>query len=316
MGFAECHISRVVVPFAVDPAESTPFTRGSHRARLLTYYRSSVATFGTLRRFNPDLDCVFATNARPPQWVMTQFERLNVQVEHVDAKSPQLLPAGSTFRTTLYLFDVLRAAGIAHGRAVVYLDPDVLCVRSIEFVLENGQVGCLPLATAVHSSIKGITLAQIAGISASLGRPRDSIPKHIGGEFLAVTPAALPTLVQRFEEALSCLADDGAPKFLNEEHVLTYASDTNWCSMRSLVARIWTSPRYCDIPDDALNLALWHVPAEKTRGLRRVYRAVRRGSLDCLSDGTVRRLLGLWTGVIPTPWRTISDHVHRATRRQ
>src|SRR5215471_15611714 len=105
----ECHTSRVIVPFAVDPAESTPFTKGSHRTRLHTYYRSSVATFGTIRRFNPKLECVFATNATPPQWVTRQFERLNVQIEHVDARSTQLLPAGTTFRTSLYLFDVLRA---------------------------------------------------------------------------------------------------------------------------------------------------------------------------------------------------------------
>src|SRR5579862_2179911 len=197
----KCQISRVIVPFAVDPAESTPFTKGSHRIRLRTYYRSSVATFGTLRRFNPKLEYVFATNATPPQWVARQFERLNVRVKHVDARSTQLLTAGTIFRTSLYLFDVLRATTVPSNRIVAYLDPDVLCIRSIEFVLEDGQVGCLPLTTKAYDSIKGTTLAEIAEISASLGRPKDSVPKHIGGEILAVTPAALPTLLGRIDEA-------------------------------------------------------------------------------------------------------------------
>ncbi len=313
LGFGKCYISRVVVPFEVDPAESTPFTKGSHRTRLHTYYRSSVATFGTLRRFNPALECVFATNATPPKWVARQFERLNVQIEHVDARSSQLLPAGTTFRTSLYLFDVLRAITVPNGRIVAYLDPDVLCVRSIEFELEDGQVGCLPLATGAHDSIKGTTLTQIADISASLGHPKDSIPMHIGGEILALTSAALPMLLKRVEEALSYLASDCSPNFLNEEHVLTYASDQNWCSIRSVVARIWTAPSYRDIPDDALNIALWHLPAEKTRGILGIYWAVRLRLLDHLSDNAVRRLIGRRTGVIPTHRRTISDQIRRTS---
>jgi hypothetical protein len=315
LGVGECQISRIVVPFAVDPTESTPFTKGSRRTRLRTYYRSSVATFGTIRRFNPDLECVFATNEIPPQWVARQFERLNVRIEHVGSTSTQLLPAGTTFRTSLFLFDVLRATAVPNGEVVAYLDPDVLCVRSIEFVLEDGQVGCLPLETRPYDSIKGITLTQIADIRASLGRPKDSIPTHVGGEILAVTPAAMPAVLKRIEEALSYLATGYSPKFLNEEHVLTYASDRNWCSMRSLVARIWTDPRYHDIPEDVLSLALWHLPAEKTRGLQRVYQAVRRRSLDRLSDYGVRRLLGRCAGVIPTPRRAISDHVRRTALR-
>lgn len=311
LGLEVCHTSRVVVPFAVDPAEATPFTNGSHHTRLFTYYRSSIATFGTLRRFNPNLECVFATNSSPPQWVTRQFGRLNVRIEHVDARSTQLLPSGTTFRTSLYLFDVLRATSVPNSMIVAFLDPDVLCVRPIDFKLEDGQVGCLPLATRVHDSIKGVTLTQIADISESLGRPMDFIPKHIGGEFLAVTPAALPMLLKRVEEALSYLASGSSPNFLNEEHVLTYASDRNWRSFRSFVARIWTTPRYRDIPDDVLNLALWHLPAEKTRGLQSVYRAVRRRSLDGLSDDDVRLFIGQWTGIITTPRRTISDLIRR-----
>ena len=305
-------MSRVIVPFAVDPAESTPFTRGSHRARLSTYYRSSIATFGTLRRFNPRLECIFATNVTPPDPVVQQFGRLDVRIAHVDARLPQTRPPGTIFRTSLYLFDVLRAGSIPDGGIAVYLDPDVLCVRPITFALQDGRVGCLPLATGPHDSIKGLSLTQIAGISARLGRPQDSIPRHIGGEILAVTPAALPTLLERIEGALSCRADDGTPVFLNEEHVLTYASDSSWSSMRSLVARIWTAPRYRDVPDDATALALWHLPAEKTRGLRPVHRAVRRRLLERLPDDAVRRFLGLRVGVIPTRRRAISDRVLRA----
>ncbi len=302
----------MVIPFAVDPTEFTPFTRGSHRTRLDTYYRSAIATFGTIRRFNPTLQCALATNAAPPEWAARQFERLDVQVRCIEALSIHRLPPHTRFRTSLYLFDVLRAIVAPPGKAVTFLDPDVICVRPFDFVLDDGQVGCLPLATGEHDSIKGVTLAQIAAIGAALGRPKDSVPSHIGGEILTVTHAALPELLDRVSEALAYIDRGASPNFLNEEHVLTYASDRNWRSMRLLIARIWTIPRYRDVPEDALNLALWHLPAEKTKGLQRVYRAVRERYFDRLSDDAARRLLGRWTGVIPTRWRLLSDHIRRA----
>lgn len=238
-----------------------------------------------------------------------QFERLDVQIKLVEARSIQLLPLGTIFRTSLYLFDVLRAIDIPEGKAAAFLDPDVLCVGSFKFVLEDGQVGYLPLETGAHDSIKGLTLTEIAGIRDPMGYAKGCVLRHVGGEVLVVTPGALPALFERIDEGLSCLQNRSSSGFLTEEHVLTYASDQNWRSMRLLVARIWTSPRYRDVPEDALNLALWHLPAEKIRGLQRAYRGVSCQSLDHFSDDVTRRLLGRWVGVIPTRRRALSDRV-------
>ncbi len=311
MNAQECRASLIVIPFAVDPTEFTPFTKGSYRTRLTTYYRSAIATFGTIRRFNPTLECVFATNAAPPDWALRQFERLDVQIRCIEALSIQRLPARTMFRTSLYLFDALRSIVASPGEAVMFLDPDVICVRPFDFVLNDGQVGCLPLETGANDSIKGITLTQIAEIGAAWGRSKAFVPKHIGGEILAVTHGASPELFERIKEALAYIDSRAFPNFLNDEHILTYASGRNWRSMRLLIARIWTIPRYRYVPEDALKLALWHLPAEKTRGLQRIYRAVRECSLNRLSDDAARQLLGRWTGVIPTRRRMIGDHIRR-----
>jgi hypothetical protein len=297
LGGQQCQLARVVVPFAVDPTEATPFTAGSFRDRLGAYYRSAVATLGTTRRFNPNLECVFVTNVPPPHWLARCFQRLNVGVAKLDAASPALLPARTTFRTSLYLFDAIRAARVSSGEAVAFLDPDVICVGPIRLTLRDGQVGCLPLTTGVNDSIKGVTLAQIAEISARWGRPLRSLPTHIGGEIVVVTPGALPSLTESVNSALALIESAQAPGFHNDEHVLTYACDENWRSMRSLIARVWTSSRYREAPEDLNELRLWHLPAEKVRGLQRVSRAVRRRSLERLPDSAARRLIGVWTSV-------------------
>lgn len=307
----ECRTSLIVIPFAVDTTEFTPFTKGSHQTRLNTYYGSAIATFATIRRFNPAQECVFATNAAPPDWALRQFKRFDVHIRRIEASSIQRLPPRTIFRTSLYLFDVLRVIVAPPGKAVMFLDPDIICIRPFDLVLSDGQVGCLPLETGAHDSIKGITLTQIAEIGATLGRPKAFVPKHIGGEILTVTHGASSELFERIKEALAYIEGGAYPNFHNEEHILTYASDRNWRSMRSLIARIWTIPRYRDVPEDALNLALWHLPAEKTRGLQRVYRAVRERCLDRLSDDAAQQLLGQWTGVIPTRRRMIGDRIRR-----
>ena len=302
----DCRPSTIIVPFAVDPSEATPFTKGSHVARLRAYYRSAIATFWTLRRFNPGLHCRLATNAELPLWAMRQMACLRVEVEHVEPKAMLQLPTGTTFRTSLYLFDVVRATLALKGSTVVYLDPDVLCIRPLNLALKDGEIGFLPLGTGPEDSIKGVTLTQIATARARSGLP---FARHVGGEILMVTPSALAGLQQGIDEALSGMEGANRPLFLNEEHVLTYVSDAHWRSLRSEVARVWTSPRYRDVPDDVGDLALWHLPAEKTRGLARVYRAVSDGSMDRLPDDDVRRRCRLWTGITPTTQRRIGDHI-------
>lgn len=296
-----CRLSGIILPFAVDPTEATPFTAGSHRARLRTYYRSAIACFGTLRRFNPEIDCCFATNVAPPQWVLLQFGRLGVQVRLIDAPSVSLLPAGTTFRTSLYLFDVLRATVIAPGSCVAFLDPDVVCVRPLDIVLQDGQVGYLPLTTAPDDSIKGVTLVELAQMREVAGLRRPGFPVHVGGEILVVTPGALPGMTVRVDKALAHITCGGKPNFGNEEHVLTYVQDEGWTSLRSSIARVWTSARYREVPEDVQELSLWHLPAEKTHGLVLVYRATRRGWLDRAEGDALRRSLTRWLRVVAHP---------------
>lgn len=297
----DCRLSEIVLPFAVDRSEATPFTGGSHEDRLRTYYQSAIACFGTLRRFNPEIVYSFATNVAPPPGIQREFEDLGVQLRLIDAPSVNLLPAGTTFRTSLYLFDVLRASAIAPGTAVAFLDPDVACVRPLRIALRDGGVGYLPLSTAAEDSIKGVTLAELSQVRAAAGLRRPAFPVHVGGEILVVTPGALPGLTERVGEALARIVRGDSPRFGNEEHVLTYAQDEHWTSLRPVIARIWTSERYRDVPDDVLELSLWHLPAEKTRGFGQVYRAAREGWLDRTSDDELRRSLGSWLQVATTP---------------
>lgn len=310
-GASSCRLTRVVIPFEVDASEMTPFTFGTHRERMNTYYASVIATLGTIRRFNPDLACIFATNAIPPRSFERDLASLGAGIEHVRAASSGLLMAGTPFRTSLYLFDVVRAITIPPGSATLYLDPDVICRKRLSCELRDGEVGYLPLSTTAEDSIKGLTLAEIQELSRSLRRPLRNTPVHVGGEALLVTPAAVRGLLLRIDECLCNVARGDARLFRNEEHMLTYAREHDWVSLRPIVARIWTSARYRDVPSDVDDLALWHLPAEKTRGLQRVARAVRTGVLDDRPTAEVRHLLARWTGVTPTLARTASDWIRR-----
>src|SRR5580765_520464 len=122
-----CRLSRIVIPFEVDKSETTSFTRGTHDQRMRTYHASVIATLGTVRRFNPNLACIFATNAAPSRSFAHELASLGAGIERITAVSSSLLAEGTVFRTSLYLFDVVRALPIPPGSATLYIDPDVVC---------------------------------------------------------------------------------------------------------------------------------------------------------------------------------------------
>lgn len=287
-----CGLSTVVVPFAADLFEATPFTDGPPRVRLRTYYRCIIATFATLRRFNPRLTLVLATNVAPPDWMRRQLERLEARTRIVEARAIHLHPPGSTFRTSFYLFDVLRRTEVLHGQAVAFLDPDVVCTGPLQLELADGEVGFLPLPTMAEDSIKGVSLRELE--SAARGGSQGCPLVHVGGEILAVTRAAHAGLIASVDEVLASVKASGGGLFPTEEHVLTFVRGPHWRSLRRVVARVWTSSRYRDVPPDLLERPLWHLPAEKTHGLKQVYLATRRPGLGAMTDEALRHRLRQW----------------------
>ncbi len=263
----------VAIPFVRASAEQSPNIRaGSH---LATYYRAMAVTFASVRRWNPDVDLVLVTNEPAPEDFARELGDLGVSEELVAfAHEP---PAGfnRSFAASLYMLDALGHPGGA--KQVLYIDPDVLCVRPLDDMHATcgDAVGALQLSYSADHDVNGLTRRQAAELHAQLGEPTDSPPQHFGGECYVVPAGLAPTLIDRAESAWRLSLDrheHGESRFTTEEHIMGFAlRGVPVVELSSFVRRIWTAASHRTVDGRESELTLWHLPAEKDRGFAEMY---------------------------------------------
>ena len=260
------------VAFAhVDPAQSPNVTS----ATLEVYFRSMVVAFASARRWNPDLGLALVTDLPPPTTYADDLARLDVRTLLTPFRHRPPEGFAQRFAASLFQLDALQAC----AGPMVFLDPDVLCVRPFEAMLgEVGteRVGALPLGYAAEHAINGLSRAAAQGLHVALGAP-DGLPVHYGGECYAVPAGPRALLVSRAEAAWEDSLERwraGRPHFVTEEHLLSYAlRGVGVLPLDPFVQRIWTAARYRSVTGGEDELTVWHLPAEKEHGFRELYPA-------------------------------------------
>lgn len=161
----------VALPFAwrIGGAESTPSvsTRSADK-RLDVYFRCIVATFSSFRRWNPQADLVLISDGEPPPPYSEALRRFGVDVLLADFD--HLPPEGfaPSFRTSMYMLDVLSAASRIDGwDHLVVIDPDLLCMRPLDGLIDSvgESIGAYPLPHyAVDHQINGLSRREAGAI--------------------------------------------------------------------------------------------------------------------------------------------------------
>lgn len=267
----------VVIPFVrVDASQNPNLTvkRGDNPAD--AYFRSMIVAFASVRRFNPLIDLVLVTNEEAPDPYKEQLLDLGVQTElrsfdHVPPKG-----YSARFSASLYLIDALES--LRH-RTTIIIDPDVLCIRSLEGMLSamSEEVGVLPIDYSANHNVNGISRVQAAELHGLLGEP-DGVPAHFGGEVYILPYELLDVVRQRCGSAWEFSLErnrQGLTKFFTEEHILNYAlRGVPTIEITPYVRRIWTAHRLRQVYGTEHLLTLWHLPAEKDRGFAAIYPSV------------------------------------------
>jgi hypothetical protein len=296
----------------------------SSDARLkAVYWRTAAVFFASSRRANPAARHVLFTNAEPPVvdgHDLTSFFRA-LDVELIDVPFAHRPPDGyhESWGTQFYVLDVLEwLARDPSAFPVVILDVDCVFVDAGDRLFaEIEQHGLLSYVVeeidndATYES-NGLTKVQLQEISAEIWGHSFPAIRYCGGEVIGATSevanlilAAAPRLwdacMSRFERGLS--------KLNTEEHFFSslYAElELPVGTANGLLRRLWTQRRYRNTSPGDANLVVWHLPAEKKYGFRRLYpAALDRGSpFWSLALGhDFRRFVGTRVGV---PEATVS----------
>ncbi|WP_370248086.1 hypothetical protein [Nocardioides sp.] len=318
-----------VVAIAFTPASRSDALnlRGRSADTASSYYRSIAVAFTTHQRFS-SARLQLVTTVEPPSPWREVFADLGVEIVLVPfAHSPQprFAPA---WNASLYTLDALDHYRSSPARAVLLLDPDALAVGDLGGLLAEAEqevlVYRLPLIPDRTSN--GLSPRQAGLIHAELD-PRFQGPvAQVGGEFLGFAPASLqewwPRVELAYADSVARTAAGRLPRMSTEEHLLTFALRdvaTRDCADR--VQRIWTAPRYRSHDHVSDDVVVWHLPAEKDRGIARIARWIlpgtgRHAGGSGLDDAALRCRLARELGVGPrAPGRWAYDTFARAVRR-
>lgn len=305
-----------------------PFVFGSHadspNARSLSSYgKSIVVTFATARKAHGQAVTLKLTSpSPPPAHLIADLEPFDVQLSCVPFASRPPVGFWDTFNSSLYLLDVIhRYALDGTVLPIVFMDPDCLVLADISGGLPgHGSIAVYEVGgRSAEQADNGLTALAAEELHRTIDPqlPRGVLPTPVGGEFLAVDPAAFLPLSQecrrawlysleRFEKGLE-------PKFNTEEHVLSFAIRYLPTVQAQFVRRVWTSHKFRDVRSSDLDLAVWHLPAEKGRGFDALYQPAKSPEswFWTSSEKEFRRRVGLVVGV---PRRTLRRVVRDTIR--
>lgn len=254
------------------------------------YMQIQVPFFTTVRHYNPSARLIFFTNLDVlPAYLDNLFKRLCVEVVKLPYTCKPPKGWHDSWTNQFYVYDVLRWAESHIEKDDVFLitDADCVCHKPLdEFFLRTKELGAGLYDSHYSCSnpnlmINGITARQLTELYydyKGIPAPEKDLIAYYGGEFIAFRGDIIPLVNKEYEKLWAFNLDrfhKNLPK-LNEEalllSVLVKSLGLDNTIGNDYVNRIWTTKLYYTVKPTDFDLALWHMPSEKKRGLYRLYR--------------------------------------------
>lgn len=284
------------------------------------YWRCLLLFFITSKRFNKTEKHVLFTNVKKLPVVdgksmAALLSELEVAVVHTDFKYKTPKGYYGAFQNQFYEFSILEhIARNSDAMSDQYLvvDSDCLFLKPaaplFEVAAANGGFLSFDDEVAPDYVINGLSRANMKTLYEELlGTTLDEMPSYHLGEFLLSSVKNIKQFFADFTELWPQLLGrhaEGKSKFNEEAHTLSYLYFRNGfraAAHNPFMRRIWTNPLfYREVRSTDVDLALWHLPAEKTFGLRTLYELFMHGSNNFgfdLSDERYRQAVFNAVGV-------------------
>lgn len=255
---------------------------------LTPYWRCVVIYFASSLRHNPDAQHILFTNldALPKmgRFDVQQFLHQNkIQVVQLPLTYQTPERYYGSWRNQFYIFDILKyiAQNLPAQDKYLILDSDCIWIKSVDQIaaaIEHHGLLTYELDLPPDFSMNGLTRTQMMQVFAAIGNEAiQHPPKYFGGEWFGsrgteiarvagAADAVWQACLQRFEQRL--------PKFNEEAHLLSYLY---YClnyspgTANPFIRQIWTSRRFYNADRQDFDLTIWHVPAEKLYGFKRLF---------------------------------------------
>lgn len=255
------------------------------------YWRCVALFFASSSRHNPDARHRLFVN-RPGIPDIGQFKTgaflENLGVEVVVVPFTYAPPPGyyGAWRSTFYLLDIIKHLGAVSrpGEQYIITDSDCLFIknaRSMAQAIERHGLLTYDTQFPPEEDANGLSRLGLRALYEELdGHILSETPGYCGGDIFAGTSA----VIQWFAAAIDPIWNKSLERharhethFNTEEHFLSYLAHNLGYAVGTanpFMSRIWTGRKYKTAKSSDFDLTLWHLPAEKKYGLRRLFYAM------------------------------------------
>jgi hypothetical protein len=253
----------------------------------LVYWRCVAVFFATLARTNPKHKRVLFTNGPTTsgdQSIDRLLKTLDVEIRCLQFTYEPPVDYYRSWRNQFFLFDIIEClANDAVVEVSLVLDSDCVFTNALgglETVTRKSTVAPYAIAYPADFVANGLTRHDLGRLFSDFGHPASSLPTYCGGEIVSATHEGLTEIAEELQDLFPKMMarfKNGRPTFHTESQALSYVYHVRGYPIGAAnphIRRIWTGLpfRYHnDTPSD-LGLDIWHLPAEKSRGLNRLCR--------------------------------------------
>lgn len=279
---------------ADEPGEESIFFQtgelSSSQSHQNIYWRCLLVFFITSKRFNKNEKHILFTNVKQlpivdGRKVSDLLAQLEVEIIFTDFKYKTPKGYYGAFQNQFYEFSILEYISVnnaANEDLYLVLDSDCIFIKPAQPLFdEAAKEGFISFEDEVKPDyvINGLSRNDLKNLYEDLlDKKITEIPSYHLGEFML---ASVKNIKQFFEDftilwpQLLRRYKEGKSKFNEEAHTLSYLYFKNGFranSNKSYMRRIWTNPLfYREVRHTDTELAIWHLPAEKTFGIFRLY---------------------------------------------
>lgn len=239
------------------------------------------------------------------------FKLHDIEVIHTDFKYRTPKGYYGAWRNQFYEFSILEYISKTFANdddSFMILDSDCIFMKSCRPAFElsgiNGGFLSYEIPYTPDIDINGLTRTDMKEIYQDLlGRKIESLPPYNAGEFLLLSLRNIRFIMDEFKSLWPTLLirnEQGLKKFNEEAHTLSFLffkAGLKPGGANKLVRRLWTNPVFLrNIKATDVDLAILHLPSEKTFGFPRLFLQFKtRGVLD-VDDATFRAIIKRYIG--------------------
>ena len=286
--------------------------KSSSQSHQNIYWRCLMVFYMTSSHFNKKEKHLLFTNVNHLPTVdgievSEYLKELGVEVIHIDFDYKTPKGYFGSFQNQFFEFSILTYIAQHRYRPedlYLILDSDCIFIKPAATLFKaaekKGYIS-FEIDSPQDHVINGLSRLDMKQLFAELlNRPVNDVPSYHLGEFLLCSAENIRKIAEDFLALWPVLLarNDAGLKKLNEEaHTLSYLfykNGFNASEENNFIKRIWTNPVfYRNVKPTDLNLTIWHLPAEKTFGIAKLY-----STLIKTGDYRTVRLDGVFVSIL------------------